>query len=174
MAGWLGNRQNERRGDFLSNENNLLSMIRSKLDEENKKLLIIPCSKVKKNLVNTSAIELYDGPFFRMIRKYRSNDFDILVLSAKYGMIKGDKKISFYDQKMTIDRANELSSKITIELSQLLNEHYYEDIYINIGKIYFEALKPSLNLFENKNVHLASGGIGMRLHHLRNWICQDN
>ena len=148
-------------------------MVESKSDKANKKLLIIPCSKTKKKLTNISAIELYDGPFFRMLRKYNSQKFDIMVLSAKYGIINGNRKISFYDQKMTSERAKELSSKINVDLSRLLSQHCYDDIYINIGKIYFEAIKSSMGLFENKKVHLASGGIGMRLHHLRNWICQN-
>lgn len=147
-------------------------MINSNMDEENKKLLIIPCSKVKKNLMNTSAVELYDGPFFRMIRKYRTNDFDILVLSAKYGMIEGNKKISYYDQKMSLERAIELSSEIHLNLSQCLHKKCYDDIYINVGKMYFEALKPSFYLFDNKKVHLASGGIGTRLHFLKSWVSQ--
>ncbi len=147
-------------------------MINSNMNKGNKKLLIIPCSKVKKNLVNTPAVDLYDGPFFRMIRKYRSKDFDILVLSAKYGMIEGHKKISYYNQKMTSERAKELSNEIHSLLSQRLHKNYYDDVYINVGKLYFEALKPSFYLFDNKKVHLASGGIGTRLHFLKNWVSQ--
>lgn len=169
----MSNRQKGRRNGFLSNKNHPISMINSKMDEENRKLLIIPCSKVKKNLIDTSAVELYDGPFFRMIRKYRSNDFDILVLSAKYGMIEGNRKISYYDQKMTLERAKELSNEIHSNLSLYLHENCYDDIYINVGKIYFEALKPSFYLFNHKNVHLASGGIGTRLHYLKNWVCPE-
>lgn len=147
-------------------------MINPTADEESRKLLIIPCSKVKKNLMNISAVELYDGPFFRMIRKYRSNNFDILVISAKYGIIEGNKKISYYDQKMTVERAKELSKEIHATLSQYLHENCYSDIYINLGKTYFDALKPSFYLFDKKKVHLASGGIGTRLHFLKNWVCQ--
>jgi hypothetical protein len=147
-------------------------MIDSNLDKENKKLLIIPCSKVKKKLINTSAVELYDGPFFRMIRKYRSKNFDILVLSAKYGIIKSDMIISNYDQKMTPERAKELSSTINNDLTRYLADKKYESVYINLGNLYFKALEPSMNLFKDTNVHHANGGIGIRLHQLKEWICQ--
>jgi hypothetical protein len=142
-----------------------------KLERVNKKLLIIPCSKVKKNLINASAIELYDGPFFRMIRKYNPNKFDILVLSAKYGIIEGKEKISYYDQKMTRKRADELSGEINLKLSHFLYDTDYDEVFINLGKIYFEALRPSMTLFDHKTIHSAKGGIGMRLHYLKNWIC---
>jgi len=148
-------------------------MTNSKLNTTNKKLLIIPCSKTKNKKNNCSAIDLYDGPFFKVIRKHNPKNFDIIVMSAKYGIIDVNKKISYYDQKMTLDRAKELSTTVSDELDVILTRSYYDEVYINLGKIYFEALKPSLNLFKNTKIHMASGGIGMRLHYLRNWICQD-
>jgi len=59
-----------------------------------KYLLIIPCSKRKTAppRVKVSAINLYDGPFYRIIRKAfresgKPDNLDIMILSAKYGLI---------------------------------------------------------------------------------------
>lgn len=156
---------------FYPNENNQYLMANQKLNEENTRLLIVPCSKIKRRLFNTSALELYDGPFFRLIRKYKPKNLDIFVLSAKYGMIKSDMPISYYDQKMTKERAKELSGIINRDLAQYLSGKQYKNVYINLGKIYYNALEPSMNLFKNSNVYHASGGIGLRLHQLKNWIC---
>ena len=142
----------------------------SKLNTVKTKLLIIPCSKIKRPVINTSALKLYDGPFFRMIRKYNPDDFDILILSAKYGMIQSNSVISCYDQKMTEEQAKKLSCLINGNLTQFLVDKEYENVYINLGKIYFKALEPSMNLFKDVNVHFASGGIGMRLQQLKKWI----
>jgi len=149
-------------------------MTNENLNMENTKLLIVPCSKIKRNLSNTPALELYDGPFYKIIRKRRPKNMDVLILSAKYGLIEGDMPISTYDQKMTSERAKELGNTINFSLSNYLSDKHYENVHINLGKVYFSALEPSLNLFENSEIQLANGGIGMRLQQLKNWICQHS
>lgn len=148
-------------------------MIKSKINKERNNLLIIPCSKIKKPQSDICALDLYDGPFYRLIRKYHPKSFEILILSAKYGIIKSDEIISYYDQKMTKERANELNDTIHFFLSRYLVENQFENVYINLGKLYFAALEPSMKLFYNMDVHQASGGIGLRLHQLKKWISQQ-
>lgn len=135
-----------------------------------KKLIILPCSKSKKVLTNTQAINLYDGPFYRLIRKYNPSDTEIMILSAKYGLIESTDKISYYDQKMTKDRAKELSNCVSIKLTQKLNENDYIRIYINLGKIYTYALADSMSALNQHNTLFASGRIGERISQLKQWI----
>lgn len=62
----------------------------------NKKyLLILSCSKTKKNIDRTPAIELYDGMYYKVLKKnYPTNaNLDILILSAKYGLIESNELI---------------------------------------------------------------------------------
>jgi len=77
-----------------------------------KYLLILPCSKRKKPVSKAQALELYDGPFYRVVRKAKPQNLDILILSAKYGLISSNESISYYDQMMTAERAEELASEI--------------------------------------------------------------
>ena len=65
--------------------------------EISRKLLIIGCSKRKRQLQEAPAIEVYDGPYYRMLRKAKLEAVDISILSAKYGLIDYKTKISPYD-----------------------------------------------------------------------------
>lgn len=142
-----------------------------------KYLLIIPCSKRKASLpkVRVPAIDLYDGPFYRIIRKTfrergKPDNLDIMILSAKYGLITHNEIIANYDQKMTIPRAKALSSPVQARLRDTLKENRYEKVFINLGKLYMLALDGSRDLLDEYNVCCASGRIGERMQQLRNWI----
>ena len=80
----------------------------------NKSLLIISCSGRKiKTLGRMPAIERYDGQSYRIIRKaIREGCFpanlDILIISAKFGLLAWDAKIEDYDQLMSKEQAQKL------------------------------------------------------------------
>jgi hypothetical protein len=135
-----------------------------------KYLLILPCSKQKKQLNNVSALDLYDGPFYKITKKYFLSNVDILIISAKYGLIRSSEIISYYDQKMTIERARELSNNIRIKLNELFKRNHYDKIFINLGRTYMLVLEDSKWVLEGENVYCASGKIGERLHQLKNWL----
>ena len=142
-----------------------------------KYLLIIPCSKRKVLTLGCKipAIDLYDGPFYRILRKFfrQHNVFqyiDILILSAKYGFIRPHDLISTYDEGMTPRKAKEISSGIYNFLKALLNKEQYQEIFINLGKTYALALINSEELFNQHNVFFVKGQIGERMHQLKNWL----
>ena len=142
-----------------------------------KYLLIIPCSKRKVLVLEHKipAIDLYDGPFYRILRKFfRQNDvsqyIDILILSAKYGLIRSHDLISTYDECLTPRKATELSSDIYNFLKTLLNREQYQEIFINLGKTYALALTDSEELLNQCNVFWAKGQIGERMHQLIIWM----
>lgn len=139
---------------------------------ENKQyLLIISCSKRKKpNLLKAPAIELYDGPFYKILRKCAPHNLDVLIISAKYGLINANEIIETYDLKMTQERASELSLQIRQKLEEVLSSKHYEKIFIMLGKVYMVALTDSWSLLEDYEVELGSGQIGERLHTLKNWL----
>lgn len=136
-----------------------------------KYLLILPCSKQKKELYSACALELYDGPFYRVVRKNQPKNLDILILSAKYGLISSDNLISYYDQIMTPKRAEELASKIMMKLERIFTNENYDEVFINLGKNYLPALDGAKKILDEHNVNWANGQIGERLHQLKNWLC---
>jgi hypothetical protein len=142
-----------------------------KVENQGKRyLLILPCSKRKKPVSKAPALELYDGPFYRVLRKNISANLDSSILSAKYGLISSQDTISYYDQIMTPELAEKLSSEITTKLEEILVDGCYGEIFINLGKTYMLALEGSKNMLDEYNVYWASGQIGERLHQLKTWL----
>ena len=142
---------------------------------KHKYLLIIPCSKRKVSAHKIPAIDLYDGPFYRILRKFFrqynvSQHIDILILSAKYGLIRFHDLISTYDERMTPRKAKGLSSDIHDFLRILLSKEQHQEIFINLGKTYALALTDSEELLSQFNVSRAKGQIGERMHQLKNWL----
>ena len=140
------------------------------INQNKEYLLLLPCSKKKKRVPIARAIELYNGPFYQIIRKNYQEKIDIFIISAKYGLINSNELISFYDQMMTTERAKELSGIIKMDLEKILQIKDYDEIFINLGKKYMIALEESKNLLNNYNVSLGYGQIGERLHQLKIWL----
>ena len=151
-------------------------MVRKMNGKDEKYLLILPCSKRKNSLSKASALDLYNGPFYQVLRKNMPTNLDTLILSAKYGLISSKDTISYYDQIMTPERARELSTEITAKLEKILINGCYDEIFINLGKTYMLALEESENILDEYNVYWGSGQIGERLHQLKTWlqIISDN
>ena len=134
-------------------------------------LLIISCSKRKKtNLLKAPAIELYDGPFYKILRKCAPSNLDVLIISAKYGLISANEIIELYDLKMTPKRAVELAPYVRSRLESWLSKWHYEKIFIMLGKVYMSALNDSWRLLENYDIEVGRGQIGERLHTLKKWL----
>ena len=146
-----------------------------KFKNQNKKyLIILSCSKRKKRVSNVCAIDLYDGPFFRIIRKNKPKNLDILILSAKYGLIEYNEKISYYEQKMSPERARELANEVFTKLAIKLKNTFYDYIAVNLGKSYILAFEKCKDILDEYRVYWIDGQIGERLHKFKNWINSIN
>jgi len=140
-----------------------------------RRLLVMGCSD-KKNSVNgfVPAINLYNGPNYLTLKKLkRLNKFpwdvQIVIISAKYGMIFPDQWIENYDQKMTITRADELKKGLKRKLEKYLVEKEFDECFINLGKKYMRSIEavqfPSdIRKFE------AKGKIGEKRSEMLKWL----
>ena len=138
-------------------------------------LLIVSCSHRKIQVPEPiPAIDRYDGPTYRTLRKMRregmlSTALDIRIVSAKYGLIHSHKPIGLYNQLMTPRRADELRPHIQAELQSLMNiSKGYDQVFINLGKTYRQTLEgfhwitiPTME---------ASGGIGLKNQQMKAWL----
>ena len=141
-----------------------------------KNLLLISCSQRKRQDAELlPAIDRYDGPAYRCLRKmirdetYPVDEIGCLIVSAKYGLITAQACIENYDQRMTPNRAVELREQIQSQLSRYLTRRI-EQVFINLGKDYMLALEGF-----NWGLHStleASGGIGTRTSQMKHWILQ--
>lgn len=147
------------------------------------RLLILGCSAAKRHDAGLMpAVERYDGPAFRVLRKARregviDEDTRVRILSAKYGLISELEEIEDYDQVMTPARAAELVGPVSAHLRWWLRQHpECKDVFVNVGSAYRSVLVAVLvDLTEHcrKNgihVTMASGGIGMRCAEMKAWL----
>jgi hypothetical protein len=140
------------------------------------RLLILSCSQSKTGArVRVPAIDRYDGPAFRVLRKYlREGPTDaptVLILSAKYGLIDSTMEIPDYDRRMSRPRAAELRPTVLKGLSLVMKSKSWHSIGVCVGKVYRSALDGMDAIVpENARVEILGGGQGTRLANLRRWL----
>ena len=139
-------------------------------------LLIISCSERKVETPETlAAIERYDGPVYRTLRKVRREGripkkLDVLIISAKYGLLACQQPADNYDQKMTLKRADKLRPEIQNRLKSFIQTKRggYDQVFINLGKVYRQTLDGFhwglLSTLE------ATGGIGQKTSQMKAWL----
>lgn len=146
-----------------------------------RRLLLLGCSKAKtthEGLI--PALQRYDGPVFRVLRRYlRQAPDDVLpvyVLSAEFGLISADHPTPNYERRMTPERARELQPEVSSILSQILpidraamlNE---TDVLVVLGRDYLSALD---GFSESRRAFLLSrvmgGSQGKKLAALHDWL----
>jgi len=142
------------------------------------RLLIIACSQRKTPLKRpVPAIDRYDGPAFRVLRRYLRADNAIvptvLILSAKYGLIAADRKIRDYDRRLSRAVARELQPHVLEAARDVLGAKIWHAVGICAGRDYQLALEGLAGLIpEGVRVDVIRGGQGSRLAALRNWLIQ--
>lgn len=141
-----------------------------------KRLLILSCTQSKRTATQyLPACERYDGPAFRLLRRYLKTSTDIpeiRILSAEYGLIRHDYQIPFYERKMTVQRTQELQPQIAKALNRLLNpdeSKTAKSIFVHLSKMYLGALEGS-GILSSRSVTIASGAPGKKLSDLYGWL----
>ncbi len=136
--------------------------------------LLLSCSSKKVPTEKpVRAVELYNGVFFSVYKKALkktpslSSRIRLIIVSAKYGLIKDTDEISLYDMKMTAKIAVQQQSCNTAKLQSLLETETVESLTIVMGKAYLQ----SINLSDiTIPYQVINGKIGMMLHSLKEWL----
>jgi hypothetical protein len=93
------------------------------------------------------ALERYDGPKFRVLRKFlreqpeQAAHLTIYILSAKFGLIPADQPIPYYDQVMDEERASQLYVETIGRFQDVVEPASFSRIFMNMGKVYQKALE---------------------------------
>lgn len=142
----------------------------------NRSLLIISCSGRKINTVGRMPVfERYDGQSYRIIRKaIRENCFpsnlDILIISAKFGLLRWDEEIEDYDKLMSKEQAQKLRPSIQENLKSFLEGRDYDKLFINMGATYLETLEGfEWKKYFNEKIE-AKGRIGEKSSQMKSWV----
>lgn len=125
------------------------------------------------------AIERYDGPAFRLLRRFLQKNpgslADIGIISAEYGLISTDYPLPYYDRQMTKERSQSLNSQVVFSLKTLLNGKSYTDLLIWLGKDYLRAICGyETTIPPQLAVQIATGGIGRKLSILHDWLYRSS
>ena len=136
-------------------------------------LLILGCSNKKiESSGQIPALEVYDGPNYRVLRKFlRENGWPpglmIKIISAKYEIIDATKLIEPYDERLDKETAQKMRPKVR----QILKEVGLPiSVFINLGKDYLPAISCITTLFGSDKIIYAEGGIGRKQQAMKNWL----
>lgn len=123
------------------------------------------------------ALERYDGPLFRVVRKFirecpeQARRLNLYVLSAEFGLIYSHKRVPGYDRRMTPQRAIALNPQVLTTLKRILKEESHDEMFISAGKDYFVALNGFQSILPaSLKVVISNGARGRRQAELRDWL----
>jgi hypothetical protein len=140
------------------------------------KLLLLGCSQRKKLHEGLlPAIKRYDGPAFRLLRRYLRQEatlsIDVKILSAEYGLISDSYLLPYYDRHITKEQAKRLHYWVIRDFTTVLNSKPYTNLLICLGKDYLELIHNYEAIIpDGLSVQVATGGIGKKLSVLYNWL----
>lgn len=148
------------------------------------RVLVLSCSRRKQPDVGLlAAIERYDGPSFRVLRRYLQRQPvdppDVYILSAEFGLISAEQPIPDYDRRMTPRRADDLKPAVAEALSHIFDVNdgglpAPSRLLVCLGKDYRRALGgyrgSAAGVLSERFV---SGGLGSKLTQLRDWLYEE-
>ena len=139
-------------------------------------LLILGCSHKKKSSISdlgwAPAFEVYDGPNYRVLRKFlRENGWPpglmIKIISAKYEIIDATTLIKPYDERLNKETAKKIHLKVMQSLEEVGSP---TSVFVNLGKDYLPAISCITTLFGSDKIIYAEGGIGRKQQAMKNWL----
>ena len=144
-------------------------------------LILGPTFRRNSSEKTLTAIERYDGVFFRVARKHleRVRDVDVVVMIDDLTLVDGNSYLPYIPpegerwgkQCFSQEVYEEAKTKNEAFLSKKLSSGNYSEIYIAMGKKYAEALP---NLSHHKVVFPTYGGLGPKAKALKEWISGEN
>jgi len=140
-----------------------------------KSMLLLACSDLKRWYIRTPhpAFEVYDGVFYRVVKKFYSEKPEIkdkvaiYILSAKFNVIPASQKILPYDLKMTKAIALEQKDTNTLLLKKYIEEEKPKELVVVMGKIYRDSI--DWERIEIPTVFI-TGRIGVMQSNLKKWL----
>ena len=137
------------------------------------RMLLLGCSQKKHpRLATMPAFQRYDGPTYRVFRKFIREHcpegIDLLILSAGHGIISGNLLIGDYDQRLTTERAVQLKPLVQEGLTWIFEATAYDEIFAVMGKDYRELIEDCLPA--GQSITFAEGGIGEKSSALYHWL----
>lgn len=142
-------------------------------------LVILGCSQRKKRTSRLiAAIDRYDGPAFRVLRKHAreapETQLNTYILSGRFGLIPGEFLIPRYDRRLANTDHAALLVQVEKQLKLTLDKFQPERLFVSVGSKYWPLLEEPLSreVAPGKLI-VATGGIGGRASQLAHWLRLD-
>ena len=116
------------------------------------RLLIVRCGQRKSQKEGKiPALQRYKGQLFNTINNslkersgfFTSNDVEVLILSAEFGLIPSDTKIPLYNRKMCTDRSAKLRSGAVSVLKGLASKIKVSEVLMLLSSAYKDVISPA-------------------------------
>ena len=139
-------------------------------------LLIISCSGAKdKKPELLPAVMRYKGPFYPTLHKAMTENrfpksLDVLIVSAKYGLLTSEELIADYDQKIDTKRARELRPSVQKKLEAFFEGKDYDQLFNGLWKDYQTVLEGFDLEKYFENVIPVETNRGKKMAQLKAWI----
>ncbi|MCY4570951.1 MAG: tRNA-guanine transglycosylase DpdA [Candidatus Poribacteria bacterium] len=136
-------------------------------------LLILGCSdKCIENFNQAPALEVYDGPNYRVLRKFlRENGWPpglmIKIISAKCGIIDATTLIKPYDERLDKETAKKMHPKVRDCLGSI---GLPASVFINLNKDSLPAISCITTLFRRDTITESEGRGGEKLAAMKKWL----
>jgi hypothetical protein len=141
-----------------------------------KRLLLLSCSQRKRRTKGPlPATDRYDGPAFRVLRRYLGEQpaaqLEVLILSAKWGLISGDTLLPYYNQRMTERRAATLRPLVIKGLRKILRAKSFKELFIVMSRSYLQVLtEQELSKLSSLTIYIPHGRQGQKISALYDWL----
>jgi len=150
------------------------NILENSFQQADGRLLVLACSNNKREDPQLlSAIERYDGAYYRTLAKHRPDTGgpEILIFSAKYGLIPEKYQIPAYDKRLEANPPAEFIDDVELGIKNHLRYREYEQIFVVAGKNYRDFLiEPLVEYSDETEVRRVDGRLGTQLQQLKRWL----
>ena len=142
-----------------------------------KQLLILGCSQTKRDSRGLlPALDRYDGPQYRVLRKFLREsqwptNLSVAILSAKHGLFGSLKSIEHYDQRMSVASAHAHAQNCSRILNKWAESH--DTVYLSLGRDYLPAVSPALDSLRIRS-EVFNGPIGVKLNKVKSFLSSSS
>jgi len=143
-------------------------------------MVILGCGQRKRQTSRPlPAIERYDGPAFRVLRKHAREASDetahACILSARFGLLHAKSRIPRYNRRLPRTDPGAFRQRVEKQLTRALKRIKPERLFVSVGSRYWSLLREPLEreVVPTKLV-VATGGIGGRASQLSHWLRLKN
>lgn len=137
----VGEKQNE----IITEKGLLNKLLLNPQTRKPRALLIVCCSATKSSQIKSiPALLRYLGKTFLFLKHlFLENSWpihvDLLIVSAKFGLVKPEQLIPFYEQQITQETVSQTEQMIDDQIEN--QEFNYVECFLNLPKLYLSAIK---------------------------------